>query len=264
LLALVLLGAGAELLVPRLIADAYGGTSLPPLNRILAGRDVHPVEHYVASWHAIAGRSAAVLAGLWVLAAMLSVPAIAARLAAILSPRTGEPEALDPPVPAPGRRRRVAAIAFAITAGSLAEIALDPPYSREHWPFSQYQMYSEIPRSEVVLRRLFGVVSGSSGGEIALGDRPYVDPFDHSRLWFSLNRIDGSPERERLLPIALRDCLERYESRRARGLHDGPRLEAVRLYRLRWTLDRRASNRGVPERDLLWEVRASTPQTPSR
>lgn len=263
LLALALLGAGAELLVPRWIADAHRGTSLPALNRILAGRGAHPVEHYVAVWHAIVGRAAAILVGLWALAATLSHPAVAARLAAMLSPRTGGPEALDPPVPAPGRRRLVAAIAFAITAGSLGEIILDPPYRREHWPFSQYQMYSEMPKQVLEARRLFGVVSGPSGEEIALCDKPYVDPFDHSRLWFSWNRMDGSRERERLLPIALRDCLERYESRRAQGLHDGPRLDAVRLYRLRWTLDRRALNRGAAGRDLLWEVRASTPQTPS-
>lgn len=263
LLALVLLGAAAEFLVPGLIRDAHRGVSLPALNRIFAGRQVHPAEHYLAVWQAMVRRAAVVLAGLWVLAAVLSRPAVTSRLAALLSPVPAGPGALEPRPPPRGRRRLVAAMAFAISAGSLTEIALDPPYRREHWPFSQYQMYSDLPKTTVVMRRLYGVVSGS-GREIALSSKPYIAPFDHSRLWFSWDRIDRSSERESLLPIALRDCLDRYESRRVAGQHDGPRLEAGRLYLVHWTLDGRVSPSDTPKRELIWEVRTSTPPTPSR
>jgi len=263
LLALVLAGAGSELLVPGLIRDAHSGVSLPALNRLLEGRQVHPAAHYVALWRATARRAVAVLAGLWVLAAVLSHPVVSSRLALRLSPAPAAPGALEPRPPPRRRRRLVAAMAFAITAGSLTEIALDPPYRREHWPFSQYQMYSELPKKASQARRLYGVVSGS-GLEVPLWDKPYIDPFDHSRLWFSWDRLDRSSERERLLPIALRDCLDRYESRRVAGRHDGPRLEAGRLYLVHWTLDGEASAADTPRRELIWEVRASTPQTPSR
>ncbi len=124
-------------------------------------------------------------------------------------------------------------------------------------------MYSMMPQSEVVLRRLYGVEAGGSGREIPLWEKDFVHPFDNSRLWFSWNRLDASRERQRLMPIALRDCLERYEARRAQGLHAGPPLEAVRLYRLRWMPPSRDAAGVAPSRELLWEVRASSSPTPS-
>lgn len=43
-------------LVPWLIRDAYSQESIGPLNRILAGRDVHPVEFYLHTWTRLAWR----------------------------------------------------------------------------------------------------------------------------------------------------------------------------------------------------------------
>ncbi len=259
LVGLVLAGAAAEIFVPGLIRAAHRGEGLPAVERILEGRAVHPVEDYLARWRAAARPTLAVLALLWVLCAIALHPSVEPRLARWLRP-LANPGRLDPLQPPPARRRLVAALAFGIAAGSLTELALDPPERREHWPFSQYPMYSKLPGSSLLARRLYGLEAGSSGREIPLWDDALVYPFDHSRLWFSWDRLDRSPERERVLPAALRDCLERYESRRARGLHDGPRLSAVRLYRVRWnaTPDVRASER-VSSRELVWEVTASTP-----
>jgi hypothetical protein len=258
LLGIAALAAASELLVPPLIGAVHRGTGIAALDRVMSGRDAHSAEYYDARWRSMARPSLAVLGGLWLLLAVVSRPAVSRRLAAWLAIR-GEEAGPPPVLPTPGRRRLVAGLAAFITGGSLLELALDPPYRREHWPFSQYQMYSLLPRNEVSMRRLYGVVKGRSGREIPLWDGDSVHPFDNARLWFSWNRLDASPDRERLLPIALRDVLERYESRRAHGLHDGPPLEAVRLYRIEWTLGTPTSD--LP-RELLWEVRTSPP-TPS-
>lgn len=263
LLGLVILAAASELLVPALIGEIHRGTGVAAFDGILAGRDEHSAGYYVELWRSIARPALAALAVFWALAAVAFHPAVAAPLAATLERMPGARVDPEPVLPSPGRRRLVTVLASVITGGSLLELALDPPYRGEHWPFSQYPMYSLMPRTEGVLRRLYGVEAGGSGREIPLWDDEFVDPFDNSRLWFSWNRLDASPQRERLLPIALRDCLDRYEARRVQGLHAGPRLEAVRLYRLRWTPRHRDSAPEASSRELLWEVRASSSPTRS-
>lgn len=47
-------------IAPRLIRSAYEGTSHPFLNRVIAGRAQHPVEHYLDAWKDLAGRSAVI------------------------------------------------------------------------------------------------------------------------------------------------------------------------------------------------------------
>ena len=259
LLGLVLLAAAAELLAPRVIRDAYRGESLPRLNRILEGRDIHSVDDYLHAWRTRSRRMLAVLAGLWAFFAAVSQPRVAGAIDSFLGPAPGEP----PGLPSRGRRFLVTSVAALITAGSVAEIARDPPYAREYWPFSQYQMYSERSKETLTMRRLFGVTAGTPSREIPLVEKRYIFPFDHSRLWTSLDRLDKSTDRERLLSIALADCLRRYEVRRLEGRHDGPPLSALRLYRLHWTAASSAKDR-IADRELLWEVEASTPPTPSR
>ncbi len=46
----------ALLVVPSVIRSAYAERSLPVLNRILAGRSVHPVEFYLDTWWGVAGK----------------------------------------------------------------------------------------------------------------------------------------------------------------------------------------------------------------
>src|SRR5262245_34254033 len=232
LVGLGLFVAVSELVVPELIAEVHRGTGVAAIDGLLAGRDASPVGAYVAKWRSRARPALAILAGLWALAAVVSHPAVVRRLASRLAIDSGEEAPVLPPL---GRRRLVTALAAIITAGYLTELALDPPPPGEHWPFSQYPMYSNLSKESFVARRLYGVVRGGSGREIPLWDEEFIRPFDHSRLWFSWDRLDKSADRRRLLPIALRDCLERYEARRVEGRHGGPRLEAVRLYSLRWT-----------------------------
>jgi hypothetical protein len=248
-----------EVAGPAAIRAAHAGRGPEMLQSALAGRAAHPASHYVAVWRARARPAAAALTALIAAAAALSGPAARRRLARALAP-ADDSAAAPPPR---GRRIAVAGLAAVFTAGSLVELALDPSPRVEHWPFSPYGMYSEIPRAtRLTGRRLFGVTADAAAREVPL-DGEYIRPFDRSRLWFSWNRFDQNPDRARLLTESMGDCLRRYEARRAAGRHSGPPLSAVRLYQLTWDVDARASNRDAPRRELIWEVRASTPPIPS-
>ncbi|HEX4438751.1 MAG TPA: hypothetical protein VH854_01690 [Thermoanaerobaculia bacterium] len=134
----------------------------------------------------------------------------------------------------PGRRRIVLGLAALVVAGASVEMLTDPPFRREHWPFSPYQMYSRLPGDTWSGLRIFGVTSQGPGHEVPLLDDAYLQPMELVSLATSLDRLDRSRDRDRVLPAALRDCLTRYESLRRSGRHDGPPLTAVRLDRLKW------------------------------
>jgi hypothetical protein len=78
-LLLFLVWASYALFVPALIRAAYEGQSLPLLNRMIAGQDVHPVEFYLARWDVSGGNVAAYLTVLLI----LTVPLV------FVSPRFG-------------------------------------------------------------------------------------------------------------------------------------------------------------------------------
>jgi hypothetical protein len=253
---------GTELVVPSLIRSAHAGRGPAVLERRLEGRDRHPAEHYLEVWRRNARPAAAAATAVALLAAAMSWPPTRRRLANWLGRAVSD--TAEPVPPTAGRRRLVASVAFVFLAGSAIELVIDPPYRGEHWPFSQYRMYSEMPRrTPLTGRRLFGVTDDTPEREIPLAASRYIRPFDSSRLWVAWDRLDTSPHRERLLQVALADTLRRYESLRRRGEHSGPHLRAARLYRLTWDVDDRASKRDAPRRELLFEVRASDPPLPS-
>lgn len=142
-------------------------------------------------------------------------------------------------------------IVIALIAGSAYDIVTD----QEHWPFSQYPMFSGVWRSPTFTwLRLFGVTA--DGREFALDENRYVAPFDQSRLPKALRRMLDMPDGDARVRIALADCLERYEQLRADDRHDGPPLVAMRLYELEWTIDRAAANVDHPDRRrFIAEVR---------
>ncbi len=143
------------------------------------------------------------------------------------------------------------ALVFVI-AGSLFDIIT----FREHWPFSPYWMYSHA-RVERTLDAawLFGVAAGGGAAEVALMDERYVYPFDVTKVRVALERMAEDPSDRGRLRAALADCLERYDALRRAGVHHGPPLRGVRLYRMRWSLDPWARNAGDPDRrELILEV----------
>jgi hypothetical protein len=149
------------------------------------------------------------------------------------------------------RRAFINLILIAAIGGSLYDIATD----QEHWPFSQYPMFSGVWKSSTFAwLRLFGVTA--DGGEFALDDNSYIEPFDQSRLPKALKRMLDSPDGEARVRTALADLFARYEKLRRDDEHGGPPIVAMRLYELEWTIDRDAANVDRPDtRRFIAELR---------
>ena len=94
---------------------------------------------------------------------------------------------LDDEPMSPARRIVVNLVLVALIAGSAYDIVTD----QEHWPFSQYPMFSGAWRSpRFSWLRLFGVTA--DGREFPLDANRFIAPFDQSRLPKALRRIlDG-------------------------------------------------------------------------
>jgi hypothetical protein len=137
-----------------------------------------------------------------------------------------------------------------IVGSSLYDIATE----QEHFPFSNYPMFSTVHRAPVLRwYRLFGVTP--DGQEVALLRHSHLWPLDQSRLPLGLRRIHQQLGSKARLKEALADILRRYERRRAAGNHDGPAVRAVRLYELAWDLEPYAANLDRPaSRELIAEV----------
>jgi hypothetical protein len=144
------------------------------------------------------------------------------------------------------RRTIVNAFLAFLVCGSLYDIALDS----EHWPFSQYPMFSSIWRATTFRwYRLVGV--REDGVEFVLDHARYIQPFDESRLHLAMVRLAERPDAESLIRRAVANCLDRYRRQRLNGKHDGPTLRAMRLYLLEWHLEPDASNVDHPDRRQL-------------
>ena len=140
----------------------------------------------------------------------------------------------------------VAHVAIALLlGGSLTAIGL----AREVWPFSPYEMFSQVrPERTLTRLRVFGITQ--NGDEIPLQKPEYIEPFDQSRLARAFSKMRG-PDRQVRYRAALADCAQRYESHRLAGRHHGPPLVGARLYELFWTVDDRARNVDHPDRRTL-------------
>jgi hypothetical protein len=98
---------------------------------------------------------------------------------------------------------------------------------------------------------MYGVTEWQPLSEFPLDKNEYMEPFDNSRM---NDALDLAVREHRLTP-ALEDCLQRYDALRLSGIHHGPALEGLRLYRVTWISDPQASNVSTPEhKELLGEV----------
>jgi hypothetical protein len=144
------------------------------------------------------------------------------------------------------RRAFLSLVFLSFIAGSLYDIVRN----EEHWPFSQYPMFSGVWRApSFTWFRLVGVTA--SGNEFPLDDNRYIRPFDQSRLPKALRTIANDSGRAPRLKEALRNALTRYAELGRNGSHDGPSLVAMRLYEIEWTIDPAAANVHRPDRRRL-------------
>ena len=139
----------------------------------------------------------------------------------------------------------------------IAGSAYDILTRQEHWPFSNYPMFSSVHRRPVLTwLRLFGVTGDNR--EVALLSYNDLWPLDQSRLPLGLRRIADAPDSGPRLQRALTDVMLRYNERRAKGEIAGPELRGVRLYRLGWSLEPFGANLNAPSsRELLAEASIS-------
>lgn len=158
-------------------------------------------------------------------------------------------EAVDASSPIrPMRRKGIVAaylLIIAVVGGSLLDLARDT----EHWPWSNFPMYSQVDEQGPTFEdyRLYGVLK-SDQSELCLStDARYLQPFDPSRLAEALIRLSNDPR----LKEGLLDCLKRYEYLRQSGAHNGPPLTALRMYRVRFTLDPWGRNTEQPDQKSL-------------
>lgn len=252
ILATLLLGlvwmAIAKFAGPAFITSVYHGESLSIFNRIITGQASHPLAEYLASWDRFSWILLLVLIGVGLLVVAIARPGFQAAFWRPAAPRPEDGSAVSPMV----RKRLllVYALLTVILGGSLIDLVRDT----EHWPFSQYPMYSWIvPSFAFSSFRLFGVTE--NGSEIYLhDDMRFLQPFDNSRLPQAFERVEENNQ----LKEAVVDCFRRYEALRRAGRHDGPRLQAMRLYRVYWVVDPGARNIDHPDRkDLFVEVRSA-------
>ena len=148
------------------------------------------------------------------------------------------------------RRAFVNVVLIGFLAGSAYDIVTD----QEHWPFSQYPMFSVTWSSpSFTWQRVFGVTA--DGSEFPLDANRFVSPFDLSRLPKAFRQIAAQPGSDVRLRSALSDVKARYETLRRESRHDGPPVVAMRLYEMHWTIDWQADNVDHPDRkQLLAEV----------
>lgn len=189
------------------------------------------------------------LFGLCLLLVLIGIAAVREAREAFWAPTRSQDMAPASSAMSPARLLIVYALGAAIVGGSLFSWVKDT----EYWPFSPYPMFSMLsPRTDFLFTtlRLYGVTQEQPFSEFPLDENEYLEPFDNSRL---PTAFAPAVLENRMTPL-LKDCLERYESLRASGIHQGPAIQALRLYRVTWHLNAQASNVRTPDhKELLAE-----------
>ena len=149
---------------------------------------------------------------------------------------------------------------------------IDIAAQREHWPFSHYPMYARAEKKKrQELLSLFGTMRAPGyRAMVRITDPKYVPPLNEGRLRVILMAAYRRGTTEKNLADARRvmaDYMRLYESRRAAGLHDGPRMTEIHLYRLTWKLRPDGTHATRPWKSeplvtLTWDEVANPRATP--
>ena len=143
-----------------------------------------------------------------------------------------------PAEPAPdsgSRTRRV--LVNLLLVGLLAGAAFEIGTGGEHWPFSSYPMFSRIRQEARVDHLAFVAVPSDGSAAFPLYKHEQIHPFHWYRQRRAFKRLLDGPGGEAAARVGLADLLQRYESGRRDGRHEGPPLETLRLYRVEWAID---------------------------
>jgi hypothetical protein len=222
-----------SVVIPGLIVRAYQGEA-GVLNALIRGQAIHSLEHYLLAWHRMFP------------ALLILEAAVGATIAGILwsTPALSRMTGLRPT-----RVMTVQCVTFLLVGMQVIEMGLQ----LEHWPFSNYPMYSGIQPTRLSWVRVAGIVHGS---EFWLSDSQ-IRPFAHDRISHALNRhVSSGPNWQARADDALAGILRLYEAGRQTGRHAGPPLLGVRLYRLAWALNPSLANQPAREsKELIREYR---------
>jgi hypothetical protein len=171
----------------------------------------------------------------------------------------------------PVKRWRVWLV-FALVALLVVGHGIDIAGQREHWPFSHYPMYARAEKKKrQELLSLFGLMRAPGyRALVRITDPRYVPPLNEGRLRVILMAAYRRGTTEKNLADArqvMADYMKLYESRRAAGLHDGPRMTEVHLYKLTWKLRPDGTHatrpwKSEPLLKLTWDEVANPRATP--
>jgi hypothetical protein len=158
---------------------------------------------------------------------------------------------------------------FALVAMLVIGHGIDIAAQREHWPFSHYPMYARAEKKRrQELLSLFGTMRAPGyRAMVRITDPKYVPPLNEGRLRVILMAAYRRGAREKNVADGKRimiDYMRMYESRRAAGLHDGPRMTEIHLYRLTWKLRPDGTPTAAPsKREHLLTVKWDELEKPS-
>ncbi len=238
LLAMVALRSGDAILV-----RAYHG-DMGLASRILAGRAVTPIERYLAYWDHIV-RQSAIIAGFCVLAVALASSSAMQRF--LERKLASAPKEIEVTSTARARLPFIVATIFLFLQG-LAILT-----EQELWPFSPYRMYAEIQTSQLESFQAWAV---TDSGERPLYADDFLPPFNNARLSQAIELLGAEGDSSDVRRGA-QNLLQLYEHARVAGLHDGPPIEGIRMYAVRWTIEPELRNVTTPDaRHLVGEYKS--------
>jgi hypothetical protein len=167
----------------------------------------------------------------------------------VSSAATGNPPTV------PMRPWRVAMVLFVALALVLVH-AHDIHFGMEHWPSSNYPMYSRIEsKPRLKLLTIFGEVRDEQGTRLVwLKDQRVIPEISERRMRNILMATwDLGPSRGRGARVErlLRDYFNVYEARRILGKHAGPPLVQTHLFELTWKFRESNKPRGRPDHRRL-------------